>query len=596
MLDLLPSSYAGQGGTVDPATWRYYPLLEGTLEGRDGMAGARLLLSRRDAAAQVGAGASGRNRDVGGAATVDAVLETPPFAGDLPASAAGAIRFVLATERRLFATDGAPAPTALVVGTHALSLPGIAPELRLAAPARLVERPDGTATLFGVLTHATKPSKGFFLDLDLAGRVDPGHPQHPPADAPAPGAFGESADPTRWSYFAATDGKLTGFGGFKGAKISLRRHGPPARLGVGATGAGGDLGLRVVLRAKVEKPASGKSWAKKLDAELTVALDDVAITPITDPSPTKLASDPMHASMSLPGLAEDLVQLVPGRFVERSDGTARIEATLARAADPNRMLHLEAELATRIERGDPGHPPAGSPWLGLKKKAHAKKSGPAHPAYWSYFGAFDGHLSGLGAWRDLTIEMVHDGDSPQVGFGAAGESKGTGGAVPFGWAAIPPIFGTGPGGPSGTVASAGELRFRLDPDAEPVGAGLPVAYGPDCAAPGATAPGLSLHGVPGLGPVRLVMRGGPPGGTAFVYVGASRAASPAPMPMSPCLLVVGSVLGVLGPFPLDGEGGLAVDSPRPAYTAPVTLTVQGFALSAGDGLLSATRGLELTYP
>lgn len=592
-LELVPSAYVGQSGPVDPATWRYYTEFEGTLEGRNAMAGAILAVTRSGPAFQIGVGASGKNTRLGASGSIDVTTVAPPDASALPPSLAGEFSFDLSDRCSLSATDGAPAALFPVLAGHALSLPGISQGLVFSAPGRVLERADGTVSLTGIVAHEKNPKKGFYVDIEFSGRVDPGHPQHPPTDDPtlelAPDAYvwnGGSVDPATWTYFTTISGKLTGFGAWKGAKVGLERRGPPVQLGYGANGTNTGYGIGTWVTAKVSKKPAGVGWPKKVDGDLDADLRDDRSTCAGDPSPTKLAKDPMHVSMILPGFAEDLVQLVPARLVERPDGSARFEAILARIADSNRVFFLELELGERIDPGDAGHPPDGSPWTGLKKKAHQKKSGPAHPSFWSYFGALEGRLSGLGAWQGISIKLIHHGDSPQVGFGASGESKGFGAAVPFAW------IQSQPGGePAGSFAALGELRFRLDEDCDAVGVTLPVAFGPDCAPPSGVAPELALLGAPGVSPVRLEVRNGAPNGDLLLHIGTGRGATPLP---SGCLLSVDSVFLVMGPFPLDPSGTFAIDVPRAGYMAPGTLALQGF-VQAGD-TFAATRGVEFTVP
>lgn len=65
-LELLPTAYVWNNGPVDPATWRYYPELVGTLIGEGAYDGANLLVTRRGPAFQVGLGANNKNGLDGG--------------------------------------------------------------------------------------------------------------------------------------------------------------------------------------------------------------------------------------------------------------------------------------------------------------------------------------------------------------------------------------------------------------------------------------------------------------------------------------------------------------------------------------------------
>lgn len=60
-LELKSSSYASQGGPIDPALWRYFKDYSGTLEGLGAYDGALLQLEPRGPAFQLGTGVNGKN-------------------------------------------------------------------------------------------------------------------------------------------------------------------------------------------------------------------------------------------------------------------------------------------------------------------------------------------------------------------------------------------------------------------------------------------------------------------------------------------------------------------------------------------------------
>lgn len=65
-LELLPNAYVWNNGPIDPATWRYYQDVVGTMTGLDTYDGAQLLVTRRGPSFQVGMGANGKNGLDGG--------------------------------------------------------------------------------------------------------------------------------------------------------------------------------------------------------------------------------------------------------------------------------------------------------------------------------------------------------------------------------------------------------------------------------------------------------------------------------------------------------------------------------------------------
>lgn len=77
-LELYDWMYAANGGPIDPETWHYYLNVQGTLTGRRMMAGARVQITRRGPAFQMGLGASGKNLGYGGSGWLDAVTVCQP--------------------------------------------------------------------------------------------------------------------------------------------------------------------------------------------------------------------------------------------------------------------------------------------------------------------------------------------------------------------------------------------------------------------------------------------------------------------------------------------------------------------------------------
>lgn len=66
VLELKPSAYTSQGGTIDPSSWYYYKTFEGTLFGKHALSGETILIGDTRRAMQIGDGANGRDTSLGG--------------------------------------------------------------------------------------------------------------------------------------------------------------------------------------------------------------------------------------------------------------------------------------------------------------------------------------------------------------------------------------------------------------------------------------------------------------------------------------------------------------------------------------------------
>ncbi|MCR9248636.1 MAG: hypothetical protein NXI31_26715 [bacterium] len=77
VLGMLPSAYAGNGGVIDPAGWRYYGTVTGTLSGVLANAGGQLDLTNTGAL-QIGGGANQTNAFHGGYGTFQVSVSSQP--------------------------------------------------------------------------------------------------------------------------------------------------------------------------------------------------------------------------------------------------------------------------------------------------------------------------------------------------------------------------------------------------------------------------------------------------------------------------------------------------------------------------------------
>ena len=260
-LSLLPSAYA-PAGPVDPGTFVYYTAASGTLTGVRNFAGALLTLTAT-APVQLGLGASNRNGGDGlsGAFQV-AVVQQPPFPLTPTGAASLAADFVLPYDEAT--THPKPEPTlSTLPADRALALPGVADDYVFVPAGDFRERADGTALLTGTLRRLSDLDDGFWLQLSLSGRVDPGQAGHPPAGAPVlqmlPSAYaaaGGPIDPQHWHYYTSASGTLTGVDDNAGALVDLVALGP-LQVGGGANGANAYFGLHGALAASVATQPAG---------------------------------------------------------------------------------------------------------------------------------------------------------------------------------------------------------------------------------------------------------------------------------------------------------------------------------------------------
>lgn len=76
-LELDSDSYVANNGPIDPDTWHYYTVVDGTMTGKGDNVGCLIQIERRGPAFQVGDGASGQNHNYGASTWFDAELDCP---------------------------------------------------------------------------------------------------------------------------------------------------------------------------------------------------------------------------------------------------------------------------------------------------------------------------------------------------------------------------------------------------------------------------------------------------------------------------------------------------------------------------------------
>jgi hypothetical protein len=466
-LDMEPSAYKSDGGLVDPDLWAAYASFTGTLNGLGDLEGTDVTLELEpETVLQIGEGANGVNVYYGAFASL---LWHRANGAAIPAGGEGSLSFTLQADTVARATAAhSEEPFHGGASSHAVSLPGISQRMVFTAGGRLTERPDGTARLAGVLVELGNPGRSFHMDVRLSGRVTPGDASFPPAGSPKLElrsssylANGGSIDPETWSYYEGVEGTLVGLGEFAGAELTVTRRGVAMQIGAGANGKNGRNGASVWLDTVVEaQPTTGVTLPSTAGGDINIDLDDsgtssCALAALKDDDVARYSGG--HAFW-LPGLAKDFVFQPGASFVERADGSARLDGVLYSLADPTLSFLAGVDLADRIDPQAPGYAPSGSPKLELESSAYVEDGGTVDPNGWHYYANTLGELKGLGRMRGARIQVDRRGPAFQVGNGANGKNTGYGAC---GWLNVTVLAepNTGPNLPSGLTR--GDINIDL---------------------------------------------------------------------------------------------------------------------------------------
>ena len=318
-------------------------------------------------------------------------------------------------------------------GPAALSLPGLATDLRLLPGAQFVERSDGTARLLGVVARGPAPAQQFVVDFALSGRVDPGAPHFPPGGSPTldlfAGAYAPAGPvrPENWHYYGELSGALVGVGEWTGGRLAVSSSVTDVQVGTGANGrnlrhgAFGRLHLETLAQ-----PGAGPAFPVTFPAPGELALDLDAGDPACATAPDG-GSD--KAAFWLPGISTQLRFDPAGVFAE-ADGGATLTGLLVDGNSSQRRLRVELVFSGRASPGSAGFPPAGSPLLQLGSADYAAQGGPVDPAAWRYYTGLSGTLTGEGDWDGALLSLQGPGPAFQVGFGANGKTLAPGASGP----------------------------------------------------------------------------------------------------------------------------------------------------------------------
>ena len=600
--ELDPTAYVDGGGSVDPETWRFYDSIEGRLVGLGDMAGAEIELTRGEHALQVGAGANNMSLALGAFATLEGSTKTQPNGVSLPLSLDLDLRLDLRGEvgRCARSADGDPA-TAQWPTQHAfLLLGGVGEDFVFHPPGQLIESDDGSARMFGWIERLSDPSARFYVDLRFADRVDPGAPMYPPAGSPKkellPQAYasnGGEVDPDSWHYYLSLEGSLIGADSLSGVEIDVERYGPAAQAGYGASGKNTGYGISSWLTLHTVAQPTGQNFPDEFIGDLNSDLDDECEAWISEAEANEASLYSGGFAFTLFGVGYDFVAVQPGEFVEFADGTARLEATVARKSDPDAIFHVTLELDDRVDPIDPAFPPEGSPKLELKSGAYASNGGPIDPDKWHYYERLEAEFVGLGSYDGALLTGVRLGPAFQIGLGASGKNFEFGASS---WIDITTVNNP-TAGPAFPPSFQGDCNCDFTAECPPLDAAT-AGYGQGSVGTDGFVPRLRLLGVPAPGqPIILRLDralGGAPAMVAF-----SGAPNGEVLPTGSIYLLSNTTL-VLGPWTTagvaPGEGVRDVKLTMPATV--VSGAIYGQALVAdptanGGVALSNGVGCEL---
>ncbi|MFG0316759.1 MAG: hypothetical protein ACF8XB_05760 [Planctomycetota bacterium JB042] len=600
-LELLPAAYVDQGGPIDPATWRYYPVGTGLLVGLDGVQGALVQLALHGAPFQCGVGASGRNVRLGASGWITGqTLQQPTSGPSLPQFVNGDGTIDLVDDDRPCVREAPSDPIAGGVdGGHAFIFVGLG-KFRFASPPTWSERPDGTGSLLGSLEAEAPANRGFDVRLDFSGRLDLGDAGFPPFGSPkeelAAGMYvenGGSIDTLTWRYYPVVTGVLEGTGDLAGALVAVERIGPAMQAGVGANGKNLSNGASTWLKmTTLRSPTAEPTLPATFGGDMNVDLDDACEECVEEAGPDRYGVGGLNAIV-LPGIGVDFLFTTPAIFRERSDGTGSIEGVVARLSAPQESFHVELALSGRVDPGDPTHPPAMSPKKLLLPSAYVENGGPVDPSTWRYYEVARAWLTGLGAYDGALLRLRETGPGFQVGIGANGKNTFLGAS---GWFVVETIASphVGPAFPSQFV---GDGNFDLSTDCPTVGeVARSVVVGAGCPGTGNAVPELRLLGTPASGdPVILRVRNGRGGAMGLFLLGV-----PGEVRVEGVCMIHVAIPAAVVPFLLSGPAGavgageLNVSAVVPPVAALVEVGVQAVVGDpVGFGGMAVSNGLRV---
>lgn len=292
---------------------------------------------------------------------------------------------------------------ATLPGGVMLSIPGLFTDFTIAGGGQFVELPNGEARLTGRVFSDSSIYSAFLVDILFTGRVAPNDPGYPPAGAPnlqlQPTAYTPNGvvDPSSFTFYTAASGTLTGVRNLDGAVLAVTLGAQPAQHGSGANNRNGALGLEAALQVSITQQPYIGTIGPVSTAQLAMDLPLHHTLDATHPQVDTLRCTlPFGRAMVIPGLADDYVFVPAGDFTEYEDGHAELSGTLARLPQLDDGWDVSLYLTGRIDPGQVGHPPVGSPVLQMLPSAYVGSGGTMDPAAWHYYQTVTGALTGRG--------------------------------------------------------------------------------------------------------------------------------------------------------------------------------------------------------
>jgi len=455
-LELAANAYVSGGGPVDENDWVYYGVETGELRGIGALAGIEIHLDAADASGlQCGLGADNLDVVRGASIVLAAAAVSEIGVGLQPIELA----FALRSSERTYGVTSPGDPVLGGVPRPALSIPALGGDFDVVAGGSFVERADGTVRFDAVLVDNHATDRRFALTLigrdrrdAIAGAAIPIGNPHIELAPTAYRAAGGPIDTASWRHYAAFDGVLYGLESLTGAEIAVQSGVFALQAGYGASGVDGEFGASASLTLLVvSQPLAGPQlpWGAA-DGTLRATLRRAHVATADEPIQDADFGDVGGYALRVPGLADDFVVVAGGEFCERTDGAAELFAEIASIANPDEQWTLSLLFDARVDTGDVGGLPAGSPALRLANGAYAANGGPIDPTEWHYYAEVGGELRGIGPRAGARIALASASPAIQIGEGANGSNLrfGMSGALaavlasqPSGGAVLPDTFG-----------------------------------------------------------------------------------------------------------------------------------------------------------
>lgn len=312
------------------------------------------------------------------------------------------------------AVRSSPADIAVsnATGQVLLSIPGLWTDFLISGGGQFVELPDGTAHLTGRVFSDASIYSALLFDIHLTGHTVFGNAGYPPSGYPdqqlLPAAYVPlgAVDPATFSYYTAGTGTLTGVRNLDGLVLDIALTGA-AQVGEGANNRNGALGLQADFAVTVVQQPFGGPIGTVSTAHVTVDLPLHHTDDTTHPQQDATRSTLLEHAMSLPGVADDYLFVPAGDFTEFEDGHAELTGTLARLSQLDDAWDLTMQLTQRIDPGQAGYPPVGSPVLQMLPSAYVANGGTMDPSSWHYYQSAVGTLVGKGMNQGGQIDLTN---------------------------------------------------------------------------------------------------------------------------------------------------------------------------------------------